>query len=80
MNLRGRLTALEEKAAAKRGGSVMFIEGEDGTIDDIRQKTADAIRSGRAMVLLFTDSEPREPWPQSSSTVVLHFDLQDAGL
>jgi len=75
MNLNRRLAALEAKAAA-RGGCALFIEGEDGTVDEIRQKTADAIRSGCAMVLLFTGNEPREPWPQSSSTVVLHFDTR----
>ena len=80
MNLSSRLTAIEAKVAAVKGDSVTFIEGVDGTVDEIRQLTEDAIRSGCGMVLVFADSEPREPWPESNKTPVLHFDIQDAGV
>ena len=75
-----RLTKLEAKAATTKGGSVTFIEGKDGTIDEIRQLTEDAIRSRRGMVLLCTDSEPSQPWPTSNATAVIHFDIEDARL
>ena len=74
MNINARLTAIERKAGNQAGPSVSFIEGEDGTVDDIRQLTEDAIRSGCGMVLVFADSEPSQPWPTSNKTTVFHFD------
>jgi len=79
MNLNARLTAIERKTNNQAGPSVSFIEGVDGTVDEIRQLVEGAIRSGRGMVLVFADSEPSQPWPTSNKTTVLHFDVQDAG-
>jgi len=75
-----RLDAIEAKLTAAKGDSVTFIEGKDGTVDEIQQLTEDAIRSGCGMILVFADSEPVRPWPASNKTTVLHFDIQDAGL
>lgn len=84
MSLEARISGLETRlaaveAASRRTGTLVLIEGKDGTRDEIRRRAAEelAVRGKSPLVVLHTNPRLR---PDELPAGAVGFDLQDIGL